>query len=170
MILSAMLIFCSSICPGMHKSYSTNSILTFFFLSWSGLHLADASAWLSTAMSLAVFDISKIVENGVEITPEVDPTSGTIRYAAQLIAFALLFELDTLPVTPSHSSALLGLVLQKQSRSFSRTLTIKGTKLIHAIDLLCMILYIKHPLACRHACDSHICSLIISHNKWDSQL
>ncbi|KAG2757183.1 hypothetical protein CY34DRAFT_805211 [Suillus luteus UH-Slu-Lm8-n1] len=31
-------------------------------------------------MSLAVFDISKVVENGVEITPEVDPTSGTISH------------------------------------------------------------------------------------------
>jgi hypothetical protein len=86
-------------------------------------------------MSLAVFDISKVVENGVEITPEVDPTSGTIRYAAHLIASALLFELDTLPVTPSHSSALLGLVLQKQLLSFNRMLTIKGTNLIHTIDL-----------------------------------
>ncbi|KAG2366904.1 cytochrome P450 [Suillus spraguei] len=42
------------------------------------LHFADASVWISAAMSLAVFDISKVVENGVEITPEVDPTSGTI--------------------------------------------------------------------------------------------
>ncbi|KAG1749707.1 cytochrome P450 [Suillus paluster] len=46
----------------------------------SGLNLADASAWISTAMSLAVFDISKVVENGVEITPEVDPSSGTISH------------------------------------------------------------------------------------------
>ncbi|KAG2141326.1 cytochrome P450 [Suillus clintonianus] len=45
-----------------------------------GLHLADASVWISTAMSLAVFDISKVVENGVEITPEVDPTSGTVSH------------------------------------------------------------------------------------------
>ncbi|KAG1781056.1 cytochrome P450 [Suillus placidus] len=45
-----------------------------------GLHLADASVWISTAMSLAVFDISKVVEKGVEITPEVDPTSGTISH------------------------------------------------------------------------------------------
>ncbi|KAG1756031.1 cytochrome P450 [Suillus lakei] len=45
-----------------------------------GLHLADASIWISTAMSLAVFDISKVVENGVEITPEVDPLSGSISH------------------------------------------------------------------------------------------
>ncbi|KAG1727505.1 cytochrome P450 [Suillus lakei] len=44
------------------------------------LHLADASVWISTVMSLAVFDISKIVENGVEITPEVDPTTGTVSH------------------------------------------------------------------------------------------
>jgi hypothetical protein len=31
-------------------------------------------------MSLAVFDISKVVENGIEITPEVDPSSGTISH------------------------------------------------------------------------------------------
>ncbi|KAG2077743.1 cytochrome P450 [Suillus decipiens] len=44
------------------------------------IHLAEASTWLSIAMSLAVFDISKAVENGVEITPEVDPLSGTISH------------------------------------------------------------------------------------------
>jgi cytochrome P450 len=45
-----------------------------------GMHLADASLYISVAMSVAVFDISKVVENGVEITPEVDPTSGTISH------------------------------------------------------------------------------------------
>ncbi|KIM67833.1 hypothetical protein SCLCIDRAFT_1189995 [Scleroderma citrinum Foug A] len=45
-----------------------------------GLHLADASVWLSAAMSLAAFNVSKVVENGVEITPEVDPSSGTISH------------------------------------------------------------------------------------------
>jgi len=45
-----------------------------------GLHLADASVWISVAMSLAVFDVSKIVENGVEITPEIDPSTGTISH------------------------------------------------------------------------------------------
>ncbi|KAG2152670.1 cytochrome P450 [Suillus bovinus] len=45
-----------------------------------GLLLAEASVWISAAMSLAVFDISKVVENGVEITPEVDPSSVTISH------------------------------------------------------------------------------------------
>ncbi|KAI6109264.1 cytochrome P450 [Pisolithus croceorrhizus] len=45
-----------------------------------GMHLADASVWICVAMSLAVFEISKVVENGVEITPEVDPLSGTISH------------------------------------------------------------------------------------------
>ncbi|KAG1795476.1 cytochrome P450 [Suillus plorans] len=45
-----------------------------------GLHLADASIWISIAMSLAVFNVSKVVENGVEITPEVDYTSGMISH------------------------------------------------------------------------------------------
>ncbi|KIL00286.1 hypothetical protein PAXRUDRAFT_821829 [Paxillus rubicundulus Ve08.2h10] len=45
-----------------------------------GMHLADASVWISIAMSVAVFDVSKVVENGVEITPEIDPTTGTISH------------------------------------------------------------------------------------------
>ncbi|OAX39048.1 cytochrome P450 [Rhizopogon vinicolor AM-OR11-026] len=48
--------------------------------SINSLHLADASVWISAAMSLAVFDISKVVENGVEITPKLDPASGTISH------------------------------------------------------------------------------------------
>lgn len=43
-------------------------------------------------MSLAVFDISKVVENGVEITPEVDFTSGLIRYVAYLNVSAVLWK------------------------------------------------------------------------------
>ncbi|KAG2067385.1 cytochrome P450 [Suillus decipiens] len=45
-----------------------------------GLHLADVSIWISTAMSLAVFDISKVVENGLEITPEFEPSLGSISH------------------------------------------------------------------------------------------
>ncbi|KAG1863085.1 cytochrome P450 [Suillus subluteus] len=45
-----------------------------------GLHLADASVWIFTTMSLAVFDVSKVVENGVEIIPEVDPSSGLVSH------------------------------------------------------------------------------------------
>ncbi|KAG1874758.1 cytochrome P450 [Suillus subalutaceus] len=46
----------------------------------TGLLLAESSIWISAAMSLAVFDISKVVENGIEITPEVDPSSLTISH------------------------------------------------------------------------------------------
>ncbi|KAG1729789.1 cytochrome P450 [Suillus lakei] len=45
-----------------------------------GLLFAETSIWLSTVRSLAVFDISKVVENGVEITPEVDQTTGTLSH------------------------------------------------------------------------------------------
>jgi len=45
-----------------------------------GLHLAGAFVWISAVMTLAVFNISKVVENGVEITPEVDPSSGTVSH------------------------------------------------------------------------------------------
>ncbi|KAG1847833.1 cytochrome P450 [Suillus subalutaceus] len=58
------------ICPGVSNSHQlTNS-----------LHLANAAIWISIAMSLAAFDISKVVENGVEITPEVEPLPGTISH------------------------------------------------------------------------------------------
>ncbi|EGO24642.1 hypothetical protein SERLADRAFT_408541 [Serpula lacrymans var. lacrymans S7.9] len=37
------------------------------------IHLADASIFISSAMTLAVFSIEKYIENGVEITPKVEP-------------------------------------------------------------------------------------------------
>ncbi|EGN99068.1 hypothetical protein SERLA73DRAFT_54959 [Serpula lacrymans var. lacrymans S7.3] len=40
---------------------------------YSGIHLADASIFISSAMTLAVFSIEKYIENGVEITPKVEP-------------------------------------------------------------------------------------------------
>ena len=45
-----------------------------------GLNLADASIFISCAMALALFDITKKVENGVVVEPVNDYTSGTIRY------------------------------------------------------------------------------------------
>lgn len=44
-----------------------------------GMYLADASLFISCAMSLAVFDISKVVRDGKVIEPVIDYTSGTIR-------------------------------------------------------------------------------------------
>jgi len=45
-----------------------------------GIHLADASVFISCAMSLAVFDITKVVENGVTIEPVHENTTGTISH------------------------------------------------------------------------------------------
>ncbi|GLB33469.1 putative cytochrome p450 [Lyophyllum shimeji] len=45
-----------------------------------GMQLADASVFISCAMSLAVFDISKCVENGVVIEPVHENTTGTISH------------------------------------------------------------------------------------------
>ena len=66
----------------------------------SGLHIANETIWLSVVASLAVFDISKAVENGVEITPEVDPSSHTIRYASGMEVF---FATTCLPHTLNSS-------------------------------------------------------------------
>jgi len=45
-----------------------------------GLHLADASVFISCVMSLAVFDISKYVENGVIVEPVHENTTGVISH------------------------------------------------------------------------------------------
>lgn len=45
-----------------------------------GMYLAEASLFSAVAMSLAVFDIEKAVENGVPITPVHENTSGIISY------------------------------------------------------------------------------------------
>lgn len=44
-----------------------------------GMYLAEASLFSLVVNALAVFDISKTVENGVEITPVHRNTSGIIR-------------------------------------------------------------------------------------------
>ncbi|KAF8639642.1 hypothetical protein AX17_000907 [Amanita inopinata Kibby_2008] len=48
--------------------------------SCPGMHLADASVFISCALSLAVFDITKCVENGVIVEPVHDNTTGTISH------------------------------------------------------------------------------------------
>jgi len=44
-----------------------------------GLEFADTTVWLALATVLAVFRISKVVEEGVEVTPEVRYTDGAVR-------------------------------------------------------------------------------------------
>ncbi|KAF8841667.1 cytochrome P450 [Paxillus ammoniavirescens] len=47
-----------------------------------GYFLAYSSVWLVCVQSLAVFTISKAVEDGVEITPEIKMSAGVISYPA----------------------------------------------------------------------------------------
>ncbi|KAG6908024.1 hypothetical protein DXG01_006443 [Tephrocybe rancida] len=46
----------------------------------AGKHLADASVFILCAMSLAVFDISKVVENGIVVEPVLENTDGTVSH------------------------------------------------------------------------------------------
>jgi hypothetical protein len=55
------------------------SIHLFFLLLHLGQHLADASIFMSCAMSLAVFNVTKAVENGVVVEPVHEQLTGTIR-------------------------------------------------------------------------------------------
>lgn len=43
------------------------------------MHLADATVFATIAMTLAVFNINKAVENGKVIEPVIEYTPGTIR-------------------------------------------------------------------------------------------
>ncbi|KAF8840876.1 cytochrome P450 [Paxillus ammoniavirescens] len=45
-----------------------------------GLHFAEASIFISVAMSLAVLDISRPVEDGVEVIPKFDVAGGTVSH------------------------------------------------------------------------------------------
>ncbi|KAH8102293.1 cytochrome P450 [Cristinia sonorae] len=45
-----------------------------------GVHLADVSVWTSCAMSLAVFDISPVVENGKVVEVKNEYLSGTVSH------------------------------------------------------------------------------------------
>lgn len=62
-----------------------------------GKQLADSSVWLTLARSLAVFDISKGVEEttGREVEPKVDFSPGVISHPAP-------FEARIVPRSPRH--------------------------------------------------------------------
>jgi hypothetical protein len=45
-----------------------------------GNQFADATIWLAIATALAVFRVSKVIEDGVQVTPQVRYTDSLIRY------------------------------------------------------------------------------------------
>ena len=52
----------------------------------SGYFLAHSSVWLMCAQALAVFDISKCVENDVEITPEYNLVGDTLAFVTSVVS------------------------------------------------------------------------------------
>ncbi len=73
--------------------------------------LADASVFMSCAMVLAVFDISKYSENGVVFELDTEHTAGTIRYETHMS-----LKLSTLNALYLHSSAAIRLRSSVRSR------------------------------------------------------
>ena len=47
--------------------------------SCPGAHLAESTIFICVTMALATLDVSRCVENGVELVPRYDVTEGTIR-------------------------------------------------------------------------------------------
>lgn len=66
-----------SICPGKRVLFVIYQRVASSLVI--GMHLADASLFLTVAMTLAAFDITKTIENGQVIEPVIEYTSGTIR-------------------------------------------------------------------------------------------
>ncbi len=88
---------------------------------FKGLHFADASVWITCAMALAAFNISKVVENGTVVEPVVDYTGGTIRYVYSIFDVLInglsICSLHTL-VIQSRSDAPSSRVPRKRRRWF----------------------------------------------------
>ena len=68
------------ICPGESGQLVVSRTLIMFNCHFTtGRVLADASLFISCAMSLAVFDITKYSKDGVVVEPVVEQKTGTIR-------------------------------------------------------------------------------------------
>lgn len=86
----------------------------------AGLQLADASLWLLTAMTLAVCNITKAVEDGVEIIPEVDISSEGVRYNPRCVD-THYYPSHVFTVISNLSNAPSVLDPQRLWNSFSKT-------------------------------------------------
>ena len=82
----------------------------------SGLQLADASVWLLTAMTLAVFDITKSAKGNVEIAPEVNASSIGVRYEPDT-DYSLSVEGTDLSYFYSHLKSLKCSILPRSAKA-----------------------------------------------------
>ena len=69
------------VCPGQSGQINIQKKLFLYspVIFTTGRILADSSIFISCAMSLAVFDITKYSKDGIVVEPVVEQTTGTIR-------------------------------------------------------------------------------------------
>jgi len=83
-----------------------------------GMYLAEAALSMTISMTLAVFEITNVVENGVPVAPKHENTSGTIRCVFFFLSLTHLhMRVCLTSVKPTvirkPSNALLNLVPKK---------------------------------------------------------
>lgn len=76
-----------------------------------GINLAEIAFFTAVTRILATFNISKALENGTEIIPEVAYTAGTTRYVTRLVVVELVQSNVLIAATRSHLSSRRSLVL-----------------------------------------------------------
>ena len=63
----------------MPRYVTLHPVVSSLILLLIGIHVTDAMVYITVAHLLATFNVTKAVENGSDITPEVAQTSGTVR-------------------------------------------------------------------------------------------
>jgi len=70
-----------------------------------GRVLADTSVYLTIAQSLAVFNMSKVVENGKEIEPDVEFSPGVVSHPAP-------YRTSIKPRSPEHEALIRSVLVE----------------------------------------------------------
>lgn len=87
-----------------------------------GLSLANASVYLSCVMTLAVYNVTKCVEDGKIIEPVDESTDGTISY----VLFVSIIVLQHSYVLPSHPKPFKCSIVPRSSKAEALIRSISG--------------------------------------------
>ncbi|KAI0267111.1 cytochrome P450 [Gloeopeniophorella convolvens] len=77
-------------CPGKQLFPCPSPAMMMYLITTIGKQFVDTSMWLVIAMTLSVFRITKVVKDGVEVTPDV-------RYTGDIVRHPEAFECDVKP-------------------------------------------------------------------------